>query len=1300
MKKITLWLFALFTCWQMTAQTGTIVVGVNDGTPNTTTSYPSPMQDYYKTGRAQFLYTASELLGAGLVAGNITEIGWVVISNNTSTLQENYTISMKSTASTVLTTTFESGATVVYGPTDFTPSATGNVMFTLSTPFTWDGTSNVIVEVCAGLSTGGFTQNVSCANSTTTGTMSAFFRSDSSTTPCTTATATGASTDRPLLVATGNVASCLAPLNLVSANVTAFTADISWDATTSTPLIGYEYVVSTSNVAPAGAGTTTTNTFASISSLLPQTTYYVFVRSNCTVSDFSGWNGPISFTTACAPITTLPHLEPFDTFLPICWTEADNGDLTAGPATFGAGSWVVDGLGNVGTTGAIRVTLDGATDNDWVVSPEFTIPATGYELKFTAAATQGGLTTAPTTAWESDDFVEVLVSTTGMTNWVPLHTYNDTNVPSNVGTANALDLDAYATQTVRFAFRAVEGATNGAAAVDFSVDNFEVRLSPTCPDQTGLVVSNVTSSGADTSWDDMSGSGAVGYEYAITTSVTPPASGTTTAATFYIASGLLPQTVYYLHVRSECTGSIYGNWATTTFTTACVPVVALPWNEGFETVATGTNIFPQCWGYSNTTSDWNIETFPVANTGVNSLGRTWSTDGWAFTPMFTLTAGTSYRFSYYIRTQDTTIGYDVAIGVGNSQNSAAMTTTLSTVTGYQGPAWVRVNHEFTPTVTGDYSFGVHVVAPVAPNGINFDDFKLELSPTCPDQTGLVVANITSSGADTSWDDMSGTGAVGYEYAITTSATPPASGTTTAATFNIATGLLPQTVYYLHVRSECAGSTFGNWTTTTFTTACVPVVALPWNEGFETVAVGTNIFPQCWGYTNTTSDWNIETFPVANSGVNSLGRTWSTDGWAFTPMFTLAAGTSYTFSYFVRTQDTTVGYDVTVGVGNSQSSAAMTTTLSTVTGYQGPTWTQVNLNFTPTVAGDYSFGVHVVAPVAPNGINFDDFQLKLTPSAPPACATNLVATPNACGNFSNGLAWDVEPTATGYYVTIGTTTGGTDIANAVSVGTNSYNFSGTVNTPYFWTIVPYNGTGPATGCAEQTFTTAATGCYCASVPSSNDNLGITSAVVGATTNPVSDVTYSDLTAVAEVVAPGATTNVQLTFSTGYTYDINIWVDFNNDFDFDDSGELVQTGIACTAAEPNTVDASFIMPLSAPTGQHRMRIGTADSGQVPPDSCYNGSYGVTLDFTVDTTLGSASFDTTSFVAYPNPVKDVLNLSYKTAINNVKVVNLLGQEVLNTKANSNDVQVNMSALSAGAYIVNITVEDTVHTIKVIKE
>jgi hypothetical protein len=351
---------------------------------------------------------------------------------------------------------------------------------------------------------------------------------------------------------------------------------------------------------------------------------------------------------------------------------------------------------------------------------------------------------------------------------------------------------------------------------------------------------------------------------------------------------------------------------------------------------------------------------------------------------------------------------------------------------------------------------------------------------------------------------------------------------------------------------------------------------------------------------------------------------------------------------------------------------------------------------------YYFAFRVNQPnFAPNYVAFDDVELKVTPNVIPACATGLTATPNAtCGNFANQLTWATVTDATGYYVTIGTTSGGTNIANAVPVSATNYSFSGNINTQYFWKVVPYSGAGSATGCAIQSFTTVATGCYCASVPTSNDGSGITNATVGTTPFVIADVMYVNNTTTAIAVEPGTNTNVQLIFSTGYTYDINIWIDFNNDFDFNDAGELVKTGIACTAATPNTVDASFLMPLTAPTGPHRMRIGTADDGQVPPAPCYNGAYGVTLDFTVDTTLGSNSFDTSNFVAYPNPVKDVLNLSYKTAISNVKVINLLGQEVVNAKANTNDVQVNMSALNAGVYIVNVTVDDTIHSIKVIKE
>ena len=360
---------------------------------------------------------------------------------------------------------------------------------------------------------------------------------------------------------------CIEPTTLSASNVLSTSADLSWVDGSGGLQFDYEYVVQAQGTGmPSGAGTALDiSSFplpVNVGSLAPSTPYEFWVRANCGGSGFSTWVGPFNFTTACA-IYTVPATEDFTTYVPGCWQEADNGDLTAGPATFGTSGWIVDGFGNVGTTGAARINIWTTGTNDWILSPLYSIPATGYELKFDAAATQFGSTNAPTSAWESDDFVEVLVST-GTTNWTVLYTYNDTNVPSNTGTTNIIDLDAYSGQDVRFAFRGVEGATNGAADIDFSIDNFEIRLTPACSAPIGLAVSNLTDVSADISWTATTGN----YEYVLDGVATDPAgAGTPLAGELYNATGLTPSTTYYFHVRSDC-GS---TWSTISFTTPATP---------------------------------------------------------------------------------------------------------------------------------------------------------------------------------------------------------------------------------------------------------------------------------------------------------------------------------------------------------------------------------------------------------------------------------------------------------------------------------------------------------------------------------------------------------------------------------------------------------------------------------------------------------------------------------------------------------------------------------------------------------
>ena len=83
-----------------------------------------------------------------------------------------------------------------------------------------------------------------------------------------------------------------------------------------------------------------------------------------------------------------------------------------------------------------------------------------------------------------------------------------------------------------------------------------------------------------------------------------------------------------------------------------------------------------------------------------------------------------------------------------------------------------------------------------------------------------------------------------------------------------------------------------------------------------------------------------------------------------------------------------------------------------------------------------------------------------------------------------------------------------------------------------------------------------------------------------------------------------------------------------------------------------------------------------------------------------LSAQSFDSSSFKAYPNPVKDILNLSYTENMSQVSIFNLLGQQVVDKKLNASETQLDMSNLPQGTYLVKVTVDNQVKTLKVVKQ
>lgn len=90
---------------------------------------------------------------------------------------------------------------------------------------------------------------------------------------------------------------------------------------------------------------------------------------------------------------------------------------------------------------------------------------------------------------------------------------------------------------------------------------------------------------------------------------------------------------------------------------------------------------------------------------------------------------------------------------------------------------------------------------------------------------------------------------------------------------------------------------------------------------------------------------------------------------------------------------------------------------------------------------------------------------------------------------------------------------------------------------------------------------------------------------------------------------------------------------------------------------------------------------------------------ISLTYDMPLGTEDFNANKVAFYPNPVKDVLNLSAIENIDSVSIFNLSGQKLVNKTINANETVIDMSSFSTGTYIVNVISDKNVKTIKVVK-
>jgi len=151
MKKIVAVFICLIVtvCFEAKGQSYAIV---GSGTAsNASAAYPAPYGNNNWGARHQFLVLASELTTAGITAGSsISSVGFDVTATNSCSPLTNYQVTVYTTSSSdpIASDWMSSGSVASSTTATLTITTTGYINTSLTTPFVWDGTSNLVIETC------------------------------------------------------------------------------------------------------------------------------------------------------------------------------------------------------------------------------------------------------------------------------------------------------------------------------------------------------------------------------------------------------------------------------------------------------------------------------------------------------------------------------------------------------------------------------------------------------------------------------------------------------------------------------------------------------------------------------------------------------------------------------------------------------------------------------------------------------------------------------------------------------------------------------------------------------------------------------------------------------------------------------------------------------------------------------------------------------------------------------------------------------------------------------------------------
>ena len=687
------------------------------------------------------------------------------------------------------------------------------------------------------------------------------------------------------------ITTCLTPLHFTVTEAGAHSVSLEWDDTYAS---AYQVAYAPSATFNLDSGLyqtiSTSTTSATISGLLDNTAYTFAVRTDCGEGVFTNWTSPVSYSTLCDPMTTLPYTETFDSYsngistgtssptgypnvdMPDCWTFLNRGaTATSTPRAFLTSSSTYAVSGNaLFFYGSSQTPL-------YALLPSFEGSIRKLMLTFTyvyesTSESNGtlsvGYMTNPT---DASTFVEI-------SSYARTTTKTTTDVYFNTVPADS--------PTVYIAFK-----YSNAGGYYLGIDNVTVQPTPDCVEPQEVFVTEARPNAISLGWtvvNENSSSYQVAYAPSNTFNLDNNAYQTLTVnATSTTVSGLTENTAYTFAVRSDCGEGEWSDWSVVvSSSTTCPPITTLPYTCGFETtdgVGSEEYALPNCWTrYNDGTAESGLEYYNYYPYVLNSTSNAHNGGGYLRLYIPSAAYGAAHQIAILpeISTSDYPMNhnqmtfwarryddsYPATLLVGTMTNPIDLSTFVAEDT-------LELSSEsYREYVVRFHSTGSYPAIMMLKSAVNqyayVDDITIETVPACPKPLYISVNNTTDNSASFSWTP--GGEETQWEVKCVSDDSTDIQTLTAMTNPFVFTGLRPSTRYNVYAKALCGDNEESIWSEpTAFRTEplCEPITTLPYTCGFETEIIPDDSYPMpdCWQrYNDATGSTNYYPYVYSSS----------------------------------------------------------------------------------------------------------------------------------------------------------------------------------------------------------------------------------------------------------------------------------------------------------------------------------------------------------------------------------------------------------------------------------------------------